>query len=145
MQGAGAVDGKVKRIHLDRIEMIFTIAADMVILLHFLWIAFVVLGFPLFLYLNLSVWRIIHLLSLIAMITMQLTRTICPLTYLEAYLKSRGATGAGYPGQFMIETIEKLIYVEDLTLEKITCLTIIFFIIVLLSFRLRPVAFKKQD
>lgn len=78
------------------------------------------------------------------MIIMQLTHTICPLTYLEAYLKSKGASGDVYPGQFMIETIERLIYVEDLTLEKITYLTMIFLIIVLLSFWFKPLIFKKQ-
>ena len=124
--------------------MSYRIAADFVIFLHFLWIAFVILGFPVFLYLNWPKWRIFHLITLIAMIVMQLTRTICPLTYLEVYLKSKGESGSVYPGQFMIDTIEKLIYVEDLTLEKITYATIIFFIIVLFSFWFRPVSLKKQ-
>jgi hypothetical protein len=125
--------------------MFYGVAADGVIFLHFLWIAFVILGFPIFLFLNLPGWRIFHLAALIAMIIMQLTRTICPLTYLEAYLKSKGASGQVYPGQFMIETIEKLIYVENLTLEKITYLTIIFFIAVLLSFWFKPLIFKKSN
>jgi hypothetical protein len=124
--------------------MWYRIAADGVIVLHFLWIAFVILGFPLFCYLNLRGWRIFHLLSLIAMIIMQLTYTICPLTHLEAYLKSKGVSGDVYPGQFMIETMEKLIYVEDLTLEKITYATVVFFFIVLLSFWLRPLADRKK-
>ena len=125
--------------------MFYKIAADLVIFLHFLWIAFVILGFPIFLFLNLRGWRIFHLAALIVMIIMQLTRTICPLTYLEAYLKSKGASGQVYAGQFMIETIEKLIYVENLTLEKITYLTIIFFIAVLLSFWFKPLIFKKSN
>lgn len=124
--------------------MFYRIAADGVLLIHFLWIAFVVLGFPLFLYMNLPRWRIAHLLALVIMIIMQLTRTICPLTYLEAYLKSKGTSGHVYPGQFMIESIEKLIYVENLTLEKITCLTMIFFVVVLLSFWLKPITFKPR-
>ena len=124
--------------------MFYTIAADLVILVHFLWIAFVVLGFPIFLYLNFSGWRVFHLLALIAMVIMQLTKTICPLTYLEAYLKSKGESNRVYPGQFTIDTIEKLIYVEDLTLEKITYATIIFLAFVFLSFWLKPVTFKRQ-
>jgi hypothetical protein len=126
----------------DRHDMLYRIAADFVIFIHFFWIAFVILGFPVFLILNLPKWRAIHLTALIGMVVMQLTRTICPLTYLEAYLKSKGASGHVYPGQFMIHTIEKLIYVEDLTIEKITCATIIFLIVVLLSFWFRPVRFK---
>jgi Protein of Unknown function (DUF2784) len=126
----------------DRHDMFYKIAADFVIFIHFLWIAFVILGFPVFLIFNLPKWRVIHLTALIGMVVMQLTRTICPLTYLEAYLKSKDASGQVYPGQFMIHTIEKLIYVEDLTLEKITCATIVFLIVVLLSFGFRPVRFK---
>lgn len=123
--------------------MLYSIAADFVILIHFAWIAFVILGFPIFLYLNWPRWRIFHLASLIAMVIMQLTHTICPLTHLEAYLTSKGTSAQVYPGKFMIEAIENLIYVEDLTLEKITYATIIFFIVVLLSFWLRPLRFKK--
>ena len=125
--------------------MFYTIKADLVILLHFLWIAFVILGFPVFLYLNYSRWRVFHLLALIAMVVMQITRTICPLTYLEVYLKSKGESNCVYPGQFTIDTIEKLIYVEDLTLEKITYATIIFLALVLLSFWWKPVRFKGKS
>ena len=128
-----------------RVNMLYRIAADGVLFIHFLWIAFVILGFPLFLCMNRPGWRIFHLFALLAMMIMQLTRTICPLTYLEAYLKSKGTSGHVYPGQFMIESIEKLIYVEDLTLEKITCVTMIFFVIVLLSFWLKPVTFKTRS
>jgi hypothetical protein len=125
-------------------RMFYTIAADLVILAHFLWIAFVILGFPVFLYLNFSRCRVFHLLALIAMVIMQLTKTICPLTYLEDYLKSKGESNRVYPGKFTIDTIEKLIYVEDLTLEKITYATIIFLALVLLSFWLKPVHFRRQ-
>jgi hypothetical protein len=124
--------------------MFYRIAADLVIFIHFLWIAFVILGFPVLLYLNFSRWRVFHLFALIAMIVMQLTETICPLTYLETYLKSKGTSSRVYPGQFTIDTIEKLIYVEDLTLEKITYATIIFLALVLISFWLKPVTFKRQ-
>ena len=123
--------------------MFYTIAADLVIFVHFLWIAFVIVGFPVFLYLNFSKWRVFHLLALIAMAVMQISTTICPLTYLEAYLKSKGQSNRVYPGQFTIDTIEKLIYVEDLTLETITYATIIFLAVVLLSFWLKPVRFKR--
>ncbi len=119
--------------------MWYRIAADLTIVLHFLWIAFVILGFPLFLYLNHAKGRIIHLLVLVVMIAMQWTRTICPLTYLEVYLKSRGSSGAVYPGQFMTETIERLIYVEDLTLEKISYATLLYVAVVALSFWFRPI------
>jgi hypothetical protein len=127
------------------VDMFYSIAADCVIFIHFLWIAFVILGFPVFLYLNWPRWRVFHLLSLIAMVIMQLTHTICPLTHLEAYLKSKGTSARVYPGKFTIETIEKLIYVEDLTLEKITYATIIFLTAVVTSFWIRPIHIKKRN
>jgi hypothetical protein len=125
--------------------MFYSIVADCVIFIHFLWIAFVILGFPVFLYLNWPRWRVFHLVSLTAMVIMQLTHTICPLTHLEAYLKSKGTSARVYPGKFTIETIEKLIYVEDLTLEKITYATIIFLVAVVISFRIRPIRIKKRN
>jgi hypothetical protein len=127
------------------VDMFYSIAADCVIFIHFLWIAFVILGFPVFLYLNWPRWRVFHLLSLIAMVIMQLTHTICPLTHLEAYLKSKGTSARVYPGKFTIETIERLIYFEDLTLEKITYATIIFLVAVVISFWIRPIRIKKRN
>jgi hypothetical protein len=127
------------------VDMFYSIAVDCAIFIHFLWIAFVILGFPVFLYLNWPRWRVFHLLSLIAMVIMQLTHTICPLTHLEAYLKSKGTSARVYPGKFTIETIEKLIYVEDLTLEKITYATIIFLTAVVTSFWIRPIHIKKRN
>lgn len=124
--------------------MFYKVAADFVIITHFMWILFVILGFPVFLYFNLFRWRLLHLAALIATIAMQLTRTVCPLTYLEAYLKSKNISDAVYPGSFIIERIENIIYVEDLvTLGRIACLTIIFFVIVLLSFWFRPIKLKR--
>ena len=124
--------------------MFYKVTADFVIFTHFMWILFVILGFPVFLYFNMPGWRLLHLTALIATIIMQLTQTICPLTYLEAYLKSKNISDAVYPGAFIMEKVESIIYVEDLiTLEKITCLTTIFFIIVLLSFLFRPVKLKR--
>ena len=92
--------------------MLYPIAADIVIVIHFLWIAFVILGFPVFLWLNSARWRLIHLAAVIWMVLMQVTRSICPLTYLEVWLKSEGRGAEVYSGKFIIETIERLIYVD---------------------------------
>ncbi len=123
--------------------MLYKITADVVILIHFLWIGFVILGFPVALYFNSAKWRLIHLAAVILMILMQVTRTICPLTYLEAWLKSGEAAKAVYPGAFIIEWVERLIYVEDMTLEKIMYATMAYLVLILLSFWFRPLQFKK--
>jgi len=122
--------------------MLFAVAADMVVVIHFIWILFIIGGFPFFLYLNSTAGRILHLIALIITIGMQITHTICPLTYLEAFLKSKGHEHSVYPGSFLIEKLESLIYVEDVTLGIISLLTVAFLFIVLLSFRFRPLRKK---
>ena len=126
-----------------RKTMFYKVAADVVILIHFLWIGFVILGFPVALYFNSAKWRLFHLAAVILMILMQVTRTICPLTYLEAWLKSGGNTKDVYPGAFIAEWVERLIYVEDMTLEKIMYATMAYLVLILLSFWLRPLKFRK--
>jgi len=124
--------------------MPYAIAADIVIVIHVLWIAFVILGFPVFLWLNSGRWRLIHLAAVIAMALMQVTRSICPLTYLEAWLKSEGQGADVYSGKFIIETFERLIYVDTVTLEKITWATGAYLALIALSFRFRPIPRKKK-
>jgi len=125
-------------------RMGYAIAADIVIVIHFLWIAFVILGFPFFLWVNSARWRLIHLAAVIAMVLMQVTRSICPLTYLEAWLKSEGRGAEVYSGKFIIETIERLIYVDSVTLEKITWATGAYLALIVLSFWFRPIPRRKK-
>lgn len=124
--------------------MPYAIAADIVIVIHVLWIAFVILGFPVFLWVNSTRWRLLHLAAVIWMILMQITHSICPLTYLEAWLKSEGRGAEVYSGKFIIETIERLIYVDTLTLEKIAWATGAYLALILLSFWFRPLPGKKS-
>jgi len=119
--------------------MLFTIAGHIVLVIHLLWIAFVVLGFPLFFYCNLARWRLLHLVALTATVLMQAAGIICPLTYLEAYLKSRDPSFTVYPGSFIAEFIEDVIYVDDTVLGIVGFLTAAYLVAVILSFRLRPV------
>ncbi len=125
--------------------MLYKVAADSVIVIHFMWIVFIIFGFPVFLCFNLYRWRLVHLTALIATVIMQATQTVCPLTYLEVYLKSNDVSGTVYPGSFIIERIENVIYVEDLiTLEIIKYLTVIFLVVVLFSFWFKPVKLKRE-
>ena len=124
--------------------MFYQITADIVIVIHFLWIAFVILGFPVTLWFNSARWRLIHLAAVIWMVLMQVSHSICPLTYLEAWLKSEGRGAEVYSGKFIIETIEHLIYVDNVTLEKIMCATGTYLVLIVLSFWFRPIAKKKR-
>ncbi len=125
--------------------MIYQVAAGIVIVIHFLWIAFVILGFPITLWLNNARWRFIHLAAVIWMVLMQVNHAICPLTYLEAWLKSEGREVEVYSGKFIIETIERLIYVDSVTLEKITYATASYLVLIVLSFWFRPIRKKTAE
>jgi hypothetical protein len=124
--------------------MFYPIAADIVIVIHFLWIAFVIMGFPVLLWLNNARWRLVHLAAVIWMVLMQVTSSICPLTHLEAWLKSEGRGAEVYSGKFIIETLERLIYVDNVTLEKILYATSAYLVIIVLSFWFRPIGKKKK-
>ncbi|MFB3926527.1 MAG: DUF2784 family protein [Syntrophales bacterium] len=119
--------------------IIYRLSADIIIIVHSLWIAFLILGFPVLLYFNLRKWRYIHLGALLVTAAMQWTRTICPLTLAEYFFKSQGSSRLVYPGQFMTELIEKWIYLDEPVLEKLAYLTVLYCVVVLLSFRFRPV------
>jgi ABC-type multidrug transport system permease subunit len=122
--------------------MLFTISADIVVVIHFLWIVFIIGGFPFFLYVNSTVGRVLHLIALVITVGMQITGTICPLTYLEAFLKSKGGDFSVHPWSFISGALESLIYVDHSTLEIISWMTLAFLVVVVLSFKLRPLRTK---
>ena len=121
-----------------------SILADIVIVIHFLWVGFLVLGFPIALYFNNAFWRLFHFGALIAALAMHITNTLCPLTVLEGYLKSMKISAASYPGDFIPRLLEKWIYVDAVVLKIVTYLIVIYTVMVILSFFLRPVHFQKK-
>lgn len=92
--------------------MIYGIAADLVLLLHLLFIVFAVLGGLLLL------WRrwmwLVHLPAAVWAVYIEVTGKICPLTPLENKLR-RLAGERGYEGGFMEHYIVPVIYPEGLT------------------------------
>ena len=92
--------------------MLERIAADAVLLVHFAFVIFVVLGGALLLRWPKLAW--IHLPAVIWAALVELNGWICPLTPLEVTL--RQASGdAGYAGDFLEHYIVALLYPEGLT------------------------------
>lgn len=92
--------------------MLYRIAADLVLVIHLAFVAFVVLGALLLLR-----WpRLMgaHLVVLAWGIAIELAGFICPLTPLENWLRQRGGE-AGYEGGFIQHYITSLLYPEGLT------------------------------
>jgi len=88
--------------------------ADVLVVLHFLFILFVVAGGMLVLYR--PRWAILHLPAVIWGAAVELCGWICPLTPLENYCR-RLAGGAGYSGDFIEHYLLPLIYPENLTMR----------------------------
>ena len=90
--------------------MPYKILADIVVLLHFLWIVFLFLG---------AFWgiknkrvKVFHLSGLAFAFVIQIFDWYCPLTYLEIWLRSKHAPFLTYAGSFIIHYMEKIVYIE---------------------------------
>lgn len=97
------------------------VLADLVVLLHLFWVLFLILGaIPG----RRRVWvRRLHLCGLGLAATLTAGGWICPLTYLEAWL--RGGWGYGRPRTFIGYHIERLVYLDVprwLVLTAVACL-----------------------
>lgn len=90
--------------------MPYKVLADFTVLVHFLWILFLVLG---------ALWgrrsrtvRWIHLGGLGFAGALQVFDWYCPLTHLESWLRVRHDPHTAYTGSYLIHYIEKVVYLE---------------------------------
>lgn len=90
--------------------MVYKILADAVVIIHFLWILFLLFG---------SIWgrrkrgiRTLHLGGLVFAVVIQIFGWFCPLTHLEVWLRARHDPSLAYSGSFLVHYIERIIYVE---------------------------------
>ncbi len=84
--------------------------ADGVVVVHFLWILFLIFG---------GVWgrrsrpvRCVHLPAIAFACVVELGDFYCPLTHLEVWLRRRQSPSAGYNESFIAHYLERLIYIE---------------------------------
>lgn len=94
--------------------MLYRAAADLVVLVHLAFVAFVVLGGLLVLRRPWVAW--IHLPAALWGALIEFGGWICPLTPLEVALR-RGAGEAGYAGGFIEHYVVALLYPEALSRE----------------------------
>jgi len=94
--------------------MIYRIAADSVLLLHFAFTLFAVLGGLLVLRRPSLLW--VHLAAVLWGVVIEWADWICPLTPLENLLRGKGGE-AGYAGGFIEHYVALLLYPENLTIE----------------------------
>jgi hypothetical protein len=94
--------------------MIYRLLADLVLVLHFAFVAFALFGGLLALRRPSIVW--LHLPSLLWGVAVQWADWICPLTPLENHFRMLGGE-AGYEGGFIEHFVMQFLYPDDLTLE----------------------------
>jgi uncharacterized membrane protein len=87
-----------------------TYLADIVVLLHFLWVLFLIFG---------AFWgrrnrvvKWIHCGGLVLAFFIETFNWFCPLTYLEVWLRSRHSPLSAYSGSFIAHYVESLLYVQ---------------------------------
>ncbi len=91
-------------------QMIYKILADSVVVIHFLWIVFLLFG---------AFWgiknkgiKIFHISGFVFAFIIQIFGWYCPLTYLEVWLRSRHNSALTYTGSFIIHYVEELVYID---------------------------------
>lgn len=90
--------------------MLYKILADSVVLLHLLWILFLIFGA--FIGVRNRVIRIIHITGLFLAVALTVLGWYCPLTYLEVWLRAKHDPRLAYAGSFIIHYVERLVYLE---------------------------------
>lgn len=90
--------------------MIYKVLSDIVIVVHFLWILFLIFGG--YVGRKHKKVRLFHISGLGFALFIQGFDLYCPLTYLEIYLKKRHFPEDIYAGSFIIHYLERLIYIQ---------------------------------
>jgi len=96
---------------------LYRVAADGVLIVHALFVSFVILGLLLVLIGGWRNWswvrnfafRILHLLAIGIVVAISWLGAVCPLTRWETSLRTR-AGDATYPGAFIAHWVETLLY-----------------------------------
>lgn len=128
----------------------YLLAADLILLIHFLFVAFVVLGF-IFIWIGYftkqkfarnAKFRICHILAMGIVLCESLIGMICPLTEWENNLRVRGGQDQVYETSFMKEWIHKIMFFDfsELTFVIVYAL---FFALILLTFWVIPLDLRK--
>ncbi|TET42043.1 MAG: DUF2784 family protein [Elusimicrobia bacterium] len=121
------------------------IFADAIIVVHFLYILFMLLGFLLTGYalffrekfFDRWLFRSLHLLGIFYVASLSILGKYCPLTILENELRLRYEVSLVYSGSFIVHYLERLVYpdVNPLVIQIPTAFLAIFTIVV---FIVRP-------
>ena len=130
---------------------IFLLAADVILLLHVLFVVFVVFGLLLIFVGKVRVWRwirnpwfrLMHLVAISVVVVQSWLGVVCPLTTFEMALRSRAADTV-YSGSFVAYWFEKLLYFQLPPWVFVVCYMIFGVIVGASWFWIRPRSFNKR-
>ena len=122
----------------------YQLLADIILLLHLLFVAFVILGLVLIVAGTMLRWplvknfwfRIGHLLAIVVVVLQAWADRFCPLTIWESNLRE-AAGGVAYSGTFVQHWVHKLIY-YDIPLEVFALIYTVFGLLVLAAWIVNP-------
>ncbi|MCD6107100.1 MAG: DUF2784 domain-containing protein [Caldisericaceae bacterium] len=126
--------------------MIYKILADTIVIIHFAWILFMLIGFIVTLcsfskkkFWDRWLFRTIHLFGIVYVSSLAIMRKDCPLTLLENALRAKYNSALIYPGSFMVYYVEKFVY-PDVNLFLILIPTAFIAIFSIAIFIIKPPA-----
>jgi len=98
---------------------LFLVAADLILLLHVLFVAFVIIGLLLIVAGKLRSWfwirnpwfRLMHLAAITIVVIQSWLGVLCPLTSIEMFLRSQ-AGDSTYSGSFISHWLESILYYQ---------------------------------
>ena len=124
--------------------MFYKITADIIVIIHFIWIVFMLLGFFLTLYgffrkefFDWWLFRTLHLSGILFVGISTLLQRFCPLTILENLSRAKYSPDNAYLGSFIIHYIEKLVYPE-INQTLLSILTVLGAVFILVIFVIIP-------
>lgn len=127
----------------------YLLAADAVLLVHALFVAFVVFGLVLILaggglrwgWVRNPWFRVTHVAAIGVVVIQSWLSVICPLTHLEMAFRSRAGV-AVYPGSFIGHWLETLLYYEAPAWVFVVCYTVFGALVFASWFWVRPRSFR---
>lgn len=120
----------------------YRLLAEGTLVLHLLWIAFLILGG--YVFLTYPRLRVTHFIFLFLTFGMQIFSIDCPLTYLEDYLRFKAGQGIYYQGSFISYYLEKLVY-PGIPQAVITILTGTLTVSLIALFFIKPIGLPERE
>lgn len=124
--------------------MVYKIFADTIVVMHFAWILFMLVGFILTLcaffwrgFFDKWLFRTLHLFGIVYVSFLAIMGKYCPLTIWENSLRAKYDSTLTYSGSCIVHYIEKLIYL-DVNLLVMLIPTIFIAIFTLVVFIIKP-------